>query len=404
MAGTGRNFALAAAMLLAVVLAAMLLPSAGWACAVAAVLGVAGIVAFRGNAWRTGSLLVAALALSLALLDAFAGLLTPTAHGEGLVRRTDPRWWPPPHPVLGFRPEPDSKVDATATFDGKPVYRQTYTFDRDGARTTPAGPPGGDVYLFLGDSFMFGQGLKDEEALASQFARATGNTARVVNYGVPGNAPNHLVRALESGLLDKWSGQPVKAVIVWIIPAQLARTTGDGSWLYSSPRYELRDGQLVHTGSFDGYRWSHPLAGLKYVLGTHFAFVDAIGREQRQQEQADLFVAMMGRLKTLVQDKFRAPLVVVYSWPDEKTRSGYGESPIGQQMLVDILARVRRLGVEMVRVDDLADGIPVDRLLIPHDGHPTAFQNGLVADELKKRLRTRARMSTSICWPIGDSP
>lgn len=390
MAGTGRNFAIAAAMLLAVVVAALVLPSAGWACAVAAVLAIAGVVAFRGNAWRSGSLLVAALALSLALLDAFAGLLTPTAHGQGLVRSTDPRWWPPPHPDLGFRPAPDSRVEAVATYDGKPVFRQTYTFDKDGARTTPAGPPGSDFYLFLGDSFMFGQGLRDEETLASQFARATGNAVRVVNLGVPGNAPNHLVRAFETGLLDRYVGEPVKAVIVWIIPAQLARTTGDGAWLASSPRYELRDGTLVHTGSFESHRWSHPLAGLKYLLGQHFAFVDAIGQQQRQAEQGDLFVAMMARLQAFARDKFKAPLIVVYSWPDEKTFQEYGSgagAAMGQAMLVEILARVRKLGVEMLRVDDLADGKPGDMLLIPHDGHPTAFQNGLVADALKKLLR-----------------
>ena len=39
--------------------------------------------------------------------------------------------------------------------------------------------------------------------------------------------------------------QPVKAVVTWIIPAQLARVTGDGSWLGSSPRYVLEDGKLA---------------------------------------------------------------------------------------------------------------------------------------------------------------
>ena len=387
MAGTGRNFALAAAMLLVVALAALVLPSAGWACAVAAVLGVVGVVAFRGNGWRSASLLAAALALSLALLDAFAGLLTPTAHGQGLVRSTEPRWWPPPHPVLGFRPAPNTRVEAVATWDGQPIYRQTYTFDQDGARTTPAGPPGSDLYLFLGDSFMFGQGIRDEDALAAQFVKATGHAVRAVNLGVPGNAPNHLVRAFEAGLLDQYAKEPVKAVVVWLIPAQLARTTGDGSWLYSSPRYELRDGQLVHTGSFEAWRWSHPLAGLKYVLGQHFAFVDAIGRQQRQEEQGNLMVAMIARLKAYAQDKFKAPLIVVYSWPDERSDAGHGDSPVGQEMLVEILGRIRKLGVEMVRVDDLAAGKPTDDILIPHDGHPTGLQAGLIAQELKKRLR-----------------
>ena len=56
-------------------------------------------------------------------------------------------------------------------------------------------------------------------------------------------------------------------------------------------------------------------------------------------------------------------------------------------MVVDTLLRVRKLGVQMLRADDLSDGHPLDKLMIPHDGHPTAFQNGMVADELKKRLR-----------------
>ena len=239
MAGTGRNFAIAAAMLLAVAVAAMVLPSAAWACGVAAVLAIAGVVAFRGNAWRSGALLVAALALSLALLDAFAGLLTPTAHGQGLVRHTDPRWWPPPHPVLGFRPAPNSKVEAVATFDGQPVYRQTYTFDQYGGRTTLSAPAGSDLYLFLGDSFMFGQGLKDEETMASQFARATGNSVRVLNFGVPGNAPNHLVRASWAGMIQTTTaltGWPMKPSSS---PASKARTRWLGA-LPGTPKFTAR--------------------------------------------------------------------------------------------------------------------------------------------------------------------
>src|ERR1051325_8857476 len=156
MAGTGRNFALAALMVLVPPHAAVALPSAMWACGVAAVLALAGVVLFQGNGWRTTALVVAALALSLVLLDAFAGLLSPTAHGAGLVRTVEPRWWPQPHPVLGFRPAPNTEAVATATFDGQPVYKQTYHIDAEGGRVTPAAPPGADLYLFLGDSFMFG--------------------------------------------------------------------------------------------------------------------------------------------------------------------------------------------------------------------------------------------------------
>lgn len=387
MAGVGRNISVAALMLLVVAIAAVVLPSALWVCLVATLAGLAGVVAFRGNGWRTGALLVAALALSLALLDAFAGLLTPSAHGEGLVRTTEPRWWPPPHPVLGFRPAPNSSTLATATFNGEPVYRETYRFDADGARVTPAAPPGADLYLFLGDSFMFGQGLPDDQAMPAQFARLNDFKVRTVNLGVPGNSPNILVRAFETGMLDGYIGRPVKAVVTWIIPAQLARVTGDGNWLGDTPRYELQDGKLVHTGSFNDYRWRHPLDGLRYLLGQEFAFVDAIGREQRQKEQIELFVAMMARLQAFVREKFNVPLLVIYSWPDETTLPGHGGvTEFALPVLTDVIARIRKLGIATLQADQAVKGVPNSTLMIPHDGHPTALANELVAKALKQKL------------------
>jgi len=386
MAAARRNLSLAALMLALVAAAALALPSAMWACLVATLLGLAGVVLFRGNGWRTGALLAAAVALSLALLDAFAGLLTPTAHGAGLVRKVEPQWWPQPHPVLGFRPKPDSTALATATFNGQPVYNQTYHIDSEGGRATPRTASDADLYLFLGDSFMFGQGISDNDTLPWLFAEKGDGKVRTLNLSAPGNAPNHLVRAFEAGLLDRYLGQPVKAVIVWIIPAQLARTTGDGSWLGSSPRYELVDGKLVHTGSFTEYRLTHPITGLKYYLGELFPFVASIGEKQRQEEQLKLFVAMMARLQQYAREKFNAPLLVVYSWPDEKTGGTHGDSVIDQSELVNVITQLRKLGIELVRVDDLTAGQPTDKLLIPHDGHPMRFTNELIAGELKKRL------------------
>jgi hypothetical protein len=389
MAGVGRNLSLAALLIAVLAVGAVLLPSAMWACALAVLLGLAGVVLFRGNRWRTSALVVAALALSLAVLDAFAGLLSPTALNYGLVKTTVPRYWPPPDPILGFRPEPNSEVLNIATFGPELLYRRTYHFDADAARVTPQAPAGADTYLFLGDSFIFGQGLPDGDTLAAQFAKADGRKVRAVNLGVPGNAPNHLVRAFEAGLLDRYASQSVKAVVTWIIPAQLARVTGDGSWLGSSPRYVLEDGKLRHTGTFDEYRLRHPLDGARYLLGQLFPFVDAIGMKQRQDEQVELFLAMMVRLQQYSRDKFGAPFVVIYSWPDETSRPGHGQSEFAQPMLVGVLERLRKLGIPLISVDHVTSAYDVSQVLIPHDGHPNAFTTELIAAELKRHLKSQ---------------
>jgi hypothetical protein len=385
MAGKLRNFALSGAFLLAVVLIGVVLKSALWAVAAGCVLGIAGVVLFRGNRWRTGSLLAAALSLSLVMLDFAAGLLSPSAKNAGLVYATDPKWWPPPDPILGFRPQPDTKVLATATFDDKLVYRQTYNFDAAAARVTPAAPAGADTYLFMGDSFIFGQGLSDDETLASQFAKLNGQRGHAVNLGVPGYGPNHLVRAFEAGLVDRYKDKKVKAVVTWLIPAHLARVTGDGSWLGSSPRYVLENGKLRFTGTFNEHRWRDPLAGIRYLLGEEFAFVDAIGQKQKQDEQVELFVALLARLQVLVRETFGVPLVIVYSWPDERTQKSYG-SKQSHELLVSIIGRIRHLGTPMLSVDSQTEQYDVSQLLIPHDGHPNAFSNELIAEGLKKLL------------------
>jgi len=383
MDGRRRNYWIVAGLLVVLAIGAAALPSALSACGLAVVLGLAGVVLLRGNSWRTGALIAAALAVSLALLDAVAGILSPAPMGQGLVKTTDPKWWPPPDPVLGFRPRPNSEVVATATFGAELIYRHTYHFDGSAARVTPAGPAGADTYLFLGDSFIFGQGLVDDQSLAAQFAKVNDYKVRAINLGVPGYGPNHLVRAFEAGLLDRYADQSVKAVVSWIIPAQLARVSGDGSWLGSSPRYVVENGVPRHTGTFDDYRWSHPLAGLKYLLGEQFLFVDAIGMRQRQEEQADLFVALIARLQQLAREKFDAPLIVVFSWPDEASKDSYGSS---SDFLVTVLNRLRKLGIPLLSVDNLTHKINVSLLLIPHDGHPTAYTYELIAGELKRRL------------------
>lgn len=365
------------------------LPSPVWTCALGAVLGLTGVIVLRGDRWRSGALLLAAIAVVIGLLDILAGWLTPAAHGAGLSTTMDPQEWTVADTELGYRPRPNTRILSTSRFGSETIFRVAYTIDGDSARVTPAAPAGADTYLFMGDSFVFGQGLADDETLAAQFAQAKDFKVGTVNFSAPGYAPNQLVRALETGRLDRLANTPVKAVVTWIIPAHLGRVAGDGPWFGSSPSYRLQDGGLRYVGSFGAYRWLHPFSGLRHLADQQFAFVHAFGTEERQQSQAEIFVALMLRLQALVHKKFGAPLVVVYSWPDEGSGGGDGLSGATRQVLVSTLARLRRHGMQMVSVDKAESGYDVSRLLIPHDGHPTALANRLIAAELDRRLPGR---------------
>jgi hypothetical protein len=386
MAQNRRNLGIAAGLIALLALGAATLPSTGWACGLAILLGLAGVVLLRGNGWRSGALLIAAVAVAVGLLDVFAGLVAPQAHGVGLVTTFDPEGWKLPDPDLGYRPKPGTKVVASSTYGSQTVFNVTYTITAEGTRATPPAPPGADTYVFVGDSFMFGQGLADDQTLPAQFAKADDFKIRTVNASAPGYAPNQFVRLLETGRLDWLRGQPAKALVTWIIPPHLARVTGDEPWLGPSPRYVLENGVPRFTGSFDHYRWTHPLAGLQHFAEDRFAFIAAIGMRQRQERQARLFTALMVRLQELARQKFDAPLMVIYSWPDEQTPPGFDDNEAAQPMLVAILKGLRERGLPLMAVNPLTSGLPREKIAIAHDGHPTAFADGLTAGELKKRL------------------
>jgi hypothetical protein len=381
-----RNLAVSAALVALLVLGAVVLSSPILIAGLAALLALAGIVVLRGNGWRTGSLLAMAVAIAVALLDVFAGFFVAAPHGAGLVLSPEPLSWNVPDADFGYLPRPGARVEASASFDGQPIYRATYTINADSTRVTPPAPAGADSYLFMGDSFMFGQGLNDDQTLAAQFARDNDFKVRSVLFAAPGYAPNQWVRALETGRFDHLRSENLKAIVAWIIPAHLERVDGEQPWLGPAPRYVMETGKPVFTGSFNHHRWTNPLAGLRHFAADQFPFIHAIGLRQRQDAEGKLFTALMVRLQELARERLGASLMVVYSWPDEKSQPHHGDSEVAQPMLVSLLAGLRQRGIPLLRVDDLTFGIEVSRLLFAHDGHPNAFSNQLIAAELKRRL------------------
>ncbi|NNE43884.1 MAG: SGNH/GDSL hydrolase family protein [Gemmatimonadetes bacterium] len=96
--------------------------------------------------------------------------------------------------------------------------------------------------LVLGDSFVFGEGVEEDERLTEVLERKVSGAWRVDNLGMTGWGPDLMLRALETVGLDL---KP-DAVILCLYTHDFRRVhplyAGIG---YPIPRYELRDGALV---------------------------------------------------------------------------------------------------------------------------------------------------------------
>jgi hypothetical protein len=343
--------------------------------------GLGGAALLRDERRRGISLAVASTSAAVLGLIAIGNWLAPAANNGALTRTAVPARWIEPDPVMGYRLVPATTVLMTAAVDGQVLYRATYTIGADGNRVTPPAPDGADTYLFLGDSFVFGEGLADRDTLAAQFAQAAKLSVATANLAVPGYGPNHFLRALEVGRLAPFQAKRVKAVVTWIIPDHLNRVIGEVPWAVG-PAYVLDNAhQLNFVGTFNDRRWRHPIDGAGYWLRQQVDFLKLVGEQQRQAQSADLFVALMMRIGEEVKRQFGGRFIVLYSWPDGQS-AGQQADPL----LVQTLNRLRRQHIELISINQLMIGLDPKDVQIPYDGHPTATVNRLAAQALKLRL------------------
>jgi hypothetical protein len=365
------------------VVSLVILPFAA-ALAVMAVICLASIARLTSPAWRNAALSTAAFLLGLAGVEFGLYLIAPRGEEVDSVRVQTPPDWYPYDPVLQFKLRPNTTVQARATWDDRVIYDVTYHIDATGGRVTPGSVDHGPTYIVMGDSYAFAEGVNDDQTAASLFAQRLVPPAHVVNFGVPGWGATHQVRALETGLFDRAVVGKVAAVIVWVTPPHLERVTGDSSWLADAPRYDFgADGKLHYTGTFARYRWTHPLAGLGYLVRTHSRLVRRLTNQAREREQARLYVALTARLRELVEERYHAPLVLLSNGPEPSPPA----SPLQPDLqYLPAFDGLRAIGAPFISVRNLLG--PPDtwsRLYyIPHDGHATPLLNSLAADALVK--------------------
>lgn len=368
------------AALAGAVVSLLLLPFAA-ALAVIALICLVAIVRLETPLWRNAALTAAAVLLGLAGIEFGLYLLEPTGQEVGAVRVHSPEQWYPYDPVVQFRPRPNTVVSARATWKDQLLYDVRYTILPSGDRAVPGSVDKAPTYLFFGDSYAFAEGVNDNETAASQFAQRLKPPAHVVNLGVPGWGATHMVRAVETGLVDKYVVGKVAAVIVWVTPPHLERVTGESSWLDNAPRYDYgADGKLHYSSTFDQYRWRHPLEGLAYLARTRLQIVRRLTNAEQERKQAQLYVDLTRRLQELVKQRFDAPLILLSNGP-EPVPPGAKDQPDLEYL--PAFEGLRKIGTPVVSVRNLlGDRSTWDRYFIPHDGHPTVLLNRMVAEAL----------------------
>lgn len=154
---------------------------------------------------------------------------------------------------LGYRPKANVSAHVRKTVDGEIAFDVTYTIDAYHRRVTPLRSGATRALVFLGDSFVFGEGVANDATLPWRVAEALPD-AQVYNAGYSGYGPQQaLALASDDSMMDALQ-HPDVTVLYIFIPGHVRRAIGSMrmwlEWGRHFPCYDMQGGDLVLQGSF----------------------------------------------------------------------------------------------------------------------------------------------------------
>jgi hypothetical protein len=361
-------------------------------------LSAAAALACTVAAWRSGRGVVRVVCVNAGLLLLLFGV-TETAFALLLSRRNRsfPEYPPAyfqPDDDLGGAPERGVGAHVRKLHDATVVYDVVYTIGANGLRRSPPdrGAGAGSCALFFGDSFMFGEGLPDDQTLPWRVGVLADGNVRVYNFGFHGFGAQQLLAAFERNRVATAIDCRPTNVIYEAIPDHIARAAGYYNFMRHGPRYELAGAgagagagaadSVAYRGHFDDEENGRSAAGA--------LLAGAIGKSWLYRWLSSLSpLPDEGDLRRYVAIVTQAARLAAARYPGCRFDVIYWDIAGGVPLHEKVLPALRAAGLSVHEAAQILPGFrehPSSYALSPFDAHPGARANDLLARYLVQQL------------------
>ena len=331
------------------------------------------LAAIAGGKTRNLLVVLASLAVGLSVVEGAAGAAQPRS-----VLTID-RGWAVYQPIMGWGPEKAAIYHSVMrdTSDNSTIYETDYTVDSDLLRHTVSAERGSTV-AFFGDSYTFGNGVKDDEALPQVFADLIDRKLRVLNLALTGYSPQQFLREMETGRYDKVIGPDPKVFVFLTAAWHAERTSCKAYWTAHAPRYELENGSVVYRGECNAgldlwWRdWLENSAAYRWVIDPW--------RHRVSHDDVDLYVSELEAAVKMAREKYGVPTIVPYLSVPKQYLEGTGFTD------ESIMQRLRDAGAIVIASSLKNEEAAGHQISIRIDGHPTPYANRLRAAQIKAAI------------------
>jgi hypothetical protein len=290
-------------------------------------------------------------------------------------------------PVRGYAAGRDVSKRIRKTLGESVIYDVVYTTNGQGLRVAPRdlqgsrqrGGEGVRNVAFMGDSFIFGEGLNDQETLPYLFEELSGGQWHAYNFGFHGYGAQQMLRIIETGLLGKIvSGQQPLVVVYGALLQHIERATGRMIWDAKVPRYALTpSGRAEYVGTFaDDPHLEENLKRSRGLTDPRSQLLAGLAGTARTPEDIRLFVQMVTQARDLLAENHRARFVVLL-WP------------LGDKDAAAVESELQKAGIEVISTEKIFQGYsePPEKYRIELDNHPTKLATERIAKFLYEHLR-----------------
>lgn len=270
-------------------------------------------------------------------------------------------------PVLGWGPVHPGRYRIRDALNGRTIYDVTYTIDNDLLRETNTASAGAGI-AFLGDSYVFGEGLNDDQTLPQQFANLEGRRYPVYNLGFSAYNAAQALAEMQTGMFDEFLNRS-RLLVEFIAPWQAERTSCKAAFVGDAPHYVNRGGKIELQGV------CHPAVSPWTYFAAYRVFIQPHLSVVRDSDIA-ILVDVANETIRMAREKYKKPIIIYYlrnpgylqrlrDWTDDK-----------------IIARFRAAGATVIEYGLDGEYDESRGYRIPGDGHPTGLANKIRAERL----------------------
>jgi len=309
------------------------------------------------------------------------------------------------HRMLGWAPANGKSFIERARFENKLLYQVKYTIDDHGLRIASPSvntqKQQSNCLLFFGDSFTFGEGVKDDETMPYRVSERTKRHYQAYNFAFLGYGPHQMLAQLQEGLVDAAIACKPAVAIYQALPDHVSRAAGLEAWSEFGPKYvSAKDSLVLWKGQFEDEK-PHGVLGRFRAFHRHLpkdakryleksAMYRALLFMHRpvNDDDIDVFLRIVDRSRQIIESRYTGASFHVVFWDFS------GENPVESK----IIEGLKQKGIPVHLISTILPEYRghEERFKIHHaDGHPNSLAHDLVADYIVKTIITPSLGSQS---------